>query len=231
MTASRRVAVTCYASARMTAERSNAGSTRQRLLLEAMRLFADEGLNAVALRRVVQAAGAQNSSALHYYFGGRSGLVAGIVKQLGEWLQPRWSQRFDALAREAAPDAMAVVEALYDPVMELYASKTYGPSAVRFLARLAWDLGQDGQQLSAELHAMPLQRAESLLRRHSWPATDIEILRLRLLMTMANVYHGLSDRSYLRRSPFGALALAHPDQADALRRHFYQYLVAGLQGA
>ncbi|MEC9407553.1 MAG: helix-turn-helix domain-containing protein [Pseudomonadota bacterium] len=213
----------------MTAERSDAGTTRQRLMLEAMRLFADEGLNAVALRRVVQAAGAQNSSALHYHFGGRSGLVAGIVDLLREWLEPRWLRRFNALDRRQQPSPYAVVEALYDPVLELHASERFGPSAVRFLARLAWDLGHEGQQLSADLHSMPMQRAETLLRDAAVSANR-EVLRLRLLMSMANVYHGLSDRSYLRRSPFGPLTLAEPREALRLRSHFYDYLVAGLQG-
>lgn len=215
----------------MTAERSEAvtATTRDRLMLEAMRLFADEGLTAVALRRVVHAAGAQNSSALHYHFGGRRGLVEGIVRMLGDWLTPRWDARFHALENSAQPSTRAVVDALYGPVIDLHGHAPLGPSAVRFLARLAWDLGQDGQSISATLHAEPMQRAEALLQQRMTAPTT-EILRLRLLMTMANVYHGLSDRSYLRRSPFGAVALAEPAQSNQLQAHFFDYLVAGLEG-
>ena len=163
-------------------------ATRERLMREARRLFANEGFNAVSLRRVVQAAGASNASALHYHFGSRQALVAAVVD---------------------------------DP--------EHGSATIRFIARLGWDFGPPGQELSAGLHREVLEQAERLLQP-AFPVLDAEVLRFRLVVSMGYVYHGLADRSYLWRSPFGALDLANKSRGDELRRHFYDYLEAGLCG-
>ena len=192
-------------------------------------MFAEEGLSAVALRRVVKAAGASNASALHYHFGGRDGLVAGIVDTLRAWLQPRWSQGLTALELMDDASPRAVLHALYDPVLGLQQAEGYGTAAIRFAARLSWDFVPSGQDLSAALHREPLGRASALLAP-TLSGLPVETRQLRLLMTMTNVYHGLADRSYLWRSPFGASPLAESHQADRLQEQFFDYLESGLIG-
>ena len=203
----------------------NEQSTRHRLMREAMQLFAQEGISGVSLRRVVQAAGAGNPSALHYHFGNRQALVAAIVEDLGQWLSSRWMAGLESDHFEVR----SVLESLFDPVLQLQQEAGYGTAAVRFIARLAWDFGPEGQALSAQLHGIPLQRAEALLRP-LLPMLDAEVLRFRLVVCMGHVYHGLADRSYLWRSPFGAMPLADKQRGAELRRHFYDYLEAGLRG-
>ena len=187
-------------------------ATRERLMREARRLFANEGFNAVSLRRVVQAAGASNASALHYHFGSRQALVAAVVDDLALWLQPRWQAGLAALR---PGETRPVVEALFDPILALLQRPEHGSATIRFIARLGWDFGPPGQELSAGLHREVLEQAERLLQP-AFPVLD--------------VYHGLADRSYLWRSPFGALDLANKSRGDELRRHFYDYLEAGLCG-
>lgn len=193
---------------------------------EARRLFANEGFNAVSLRRVVQAAGASNASALHYHFGNRQALVAAVVDDLAQWLQPRWQA---GLADLSPGVTRPVVEALFDPILALLQRPEHGSATIRFIARLGWDFGPPGQELSANLHRPVLEQAERLLRP-AFPVLDEEVLRFRLVVSMGYVYHGLADRSYLWRSPFGALDLANKARGDELRRHFYDYLEAGLCG-
>lgn len=53
---------------------------RERLLLAAERLIADQG-SAVALRDIAVAAEQRNNSAVHYHFGSRDGLVTAIVER------------------------------------------------------------------------------------------------------------------------------------------------------
>ncbi|MGQ3179211.1 MAG: TetR/AcrR family transcriptional regulator, partial [Blastomonas fulva] len=76
---------------------ASAAATRERLLLEAMRLFAREGMNAVSLRRIVAAAGAANLSALHYHFGNRESVVTEVARMLQRILEPRCRARLEAL--------------------------------------------------------------------------------------------------------------------------------------
>jgi AcrR family transcriptional regulator len=57
----------------------DAADTRERLVIAGRRLFAQHGVYATSLKAVVDAAGQRNTSALHYHFGGRDGLLAAII--------------------------------------------------------------------------------------------------------------------------------------------------------
>jgi AcrR family transcriptional regulator len=54
---------------------------RRSLIRAGERLFADRGITTVALREIDVAAGQKNSSALHYHFGSREGLLRAILAQ------------------------------------------------------------------------------------------------------------------------------------------------------
>ena len=55
------------------------GDTRQRLLLTALHLYAEEGLAAVSLRRISADAGSRNSAAMHYHFSNKAGVIQALV--------------------------------------------------------------------------------------------------------------------------------------------------------
>ena len=57
----------------------DAADTRQRLIDAGRQLFASAGVHTTSLKAVVDAAGQRNTSALHYHFGGRDGLLAAIL--------------------------------------------------------------------------------------------------------------------------------------------------------
>ena len=46
---------------------------RERLLLVAVRLFAERGVEAVSMRTINSEAGTKNKSAVHYHFGSKAG--------------------------------------------------------------------------------------------------------------------------------------------------------------
>jgi len=58
--------------------------TRERLLREAERLFAREGLYRVTIREITEAAGQRNVSALNYHFGSREGILEVILARHGD---------------------------------------------------------------------------------------------------------------------------------------------------
>ena len=78
-------------------------SRRQILMLKAQELFARKGIDAVSLNEINKAAGQRNTSALHYHFGNKDGLIAAIIyehyasidQQINEQLD-----QFEALPKE-----------------------------------------------------------------------------------------------------------------------------------
>lgn len=204
-------------------------ATRTRLIEEAMQLMAREGMNAVSLRRIVIAAGAQNPSALHYHFGGRDELVAAIASYLQQWLEPRACARLEALAAQPGHTVRNVVEAAFGPVIAMLSEPALGRDAVNFIGRLGWDYGEKGQEISAALHRRTLELTLARLQA-LMPGVGRETIQFRLLLTMNAVYYGISYRSYMRRSPFGPMELAMPGDEERQQTEFLNYLVAGLSG-
>lgn len=207
-------------------EAASAG-TRERLLLEAMRLFAQEGMNAVSLRRIVAAAGAANLSALHYHFGNRARVVEEVTQMLKRILVPRCCTRLEALG-EREHSVRDVLDAAFGPMIDMLGEPGLGRDAVCFIGRLGWDFGEEGQRFSAEMHRevleMTLRRLQSLL-----PGTPTEVLQFRLLLTMNSLYYGISYRSYALRSPFGPLSMGRRGNAQQERALFMDYLEAGIR--
>lgn len=202
-------------------------ATRTRLIEEAMQLMAREGMNAVSLRRIVIAAGAQNPSALHYHFGGRDELIEAITNFLQQWLEPRACARLQALADQPGYTVRDVVEAAFGPVIAMLSEPALGRDAVNFIGRLGWDYGEKGQEISAALHRRTLELTLARLQA-LMPGLGRETIQFRLLLTMNAVYYGISYRSYMRRSPFGAMELSMPGNEAREQEEFLDYLEAGL---
>ena len=80
--------------------------TRARLLRAGERLFAEHGIHQVRLREINALAGQRNSSALHYHFGSREGLVEAILSEHQTAMDHDVRPALDALA--AGPDEPTV---------------------------------------------------------------------------------------------------------------------------
>ena len=80
--------------------------TRARLLRAGERLFAEHGIHQVRLREINALAGQRNSSALHYHFGSREGLVEAILSEHQNAMDGDVRPALDALT--AGPDEPTV---------------------------------------------------------------------------------------------------------------------------
>jgi len=84
--------------------------TRERLLRAGERLFAEQGIHQVRLREINALAGQRNSSALHYHFGSREGLVEAILSRHQTAMDADLRPAFDELiAQDGTPPIRAVV--------------------------------------------------------------------------------------------------------------------------
>jgi AcrR family transcriptional regulator len=184
-------------------------------------------MNAVSLRRIVVAAGANNASALHYHFGSREGLVGEITAMLQHWLEPRSCAGLEAL-RGRPHGVRDIMEAAFGPMIEMLQTPAFGRDAVCFIGRLGWDFGEAGQRLSAKLHRKLLGLAVELLEAQL-PHASRETIQYRLILSMNVVYYGISYRSYLKRSPFGVMPMSERGNEARERQEFMDYLEAGVR--
>lgn len=118
----------------------DATETRNRLIAEAERLFADQGIWRVRVQDIVTAAGQRNSSALSYHFGSRQGVLDAILRDHGE---PIDQERGEVWAAQNSDQTPALIEALIQPLTRRLAS-TSGRCYLRIVAQLSaefssWD--------------------------------------------------------------------------------------------
>ena len=92
------------------------GSTVDRLVEVAERLFAQHGLDGVSLRQIAAESGTSNNSAVRYHFGSKETLVTAII----EYRLPDIIQRRELLAARSDPDDLrSVLEAHLLPTVDM----------------------------------------------------------------------------------------------------------------
>ena len=118
----------------------DATETRIRLISEAERLFAEQGIWRVRVQDIVAAAGQKNSSALSYHFGSRSDVLNAILREHGEPIDQDRGEVWASLDDDRTP---ALIEALIQPLTRRLAT-TSGRCYLRIVAQLSaefsrWD--------------------------------------------------------------------------------------------
>ena len=108
-------------------------STRDRIIDVAEQLFAERGIDAVSVRDIIAAAGA-NTAAIHYHFGSKQGLVEAILAQRAADVTARRERQLVALEARGDLDLRSVVVALVLSTSELAADNDDG--AVHYLGFL-----------------------------------------------------------------------------------------------
>ncbi|VVT10313.1 TetR/AcrR family transcriptional regulator [Erythrobacter sp. EC-HK427] len=96
--------------------------TRERLILEAERLFAEKGIDGVTMRMICEAAGQKFAGSVQYHFGDLEGLLYAVFEYREEQLQP---QRLAILeeTREhgLTGDLRQILRVLFEPNFRMYA--------------------------------------------------------------------------------------------------------------
>jgi AcrR family transcriptional regulator len=101
------------------------GSTPERIVATAERLFAERGLEAVSLRDITNACEA-NSAAIHYHFGSKDELVRAILEHRAAELAKRRDAYLVLVEQSRRPRLRQVVRALVLPTAELAAEDEHG---------------------------------------------------------------------------------------------------------
>lgn len=164
--------------------------TREALLDAAEELFASEGVASVSLASITQLAKQRHGGAIHYYFGGRNGLLEAILDRHQAVLD---EMRMDALI-ELRRSGPVTIEALLHIVVESLASRLDSPSGRSFLAIQRNRLVELGGSWSFRSKTMQLVAAEAaaILDDRGFDEQE-RTERLRLVTQL--VMHRIADRS------------------------------------
>ena len=123
-----------------------AHDTRDKLITIGQHLFAEQGVFRVPLRTVIEQAGQKNTSALHYHFGGREGLLNAIIERHNVGIESERAEMLDELrVNGSVGDAAAVVAAFVLPFARKLETSE-GREFLRVIAQLSdlfdfWDEG------------------------------------------------------------------------------------------
>jgi AcrR family transcriptional regulator len=124
----------------------SAHDTRDKLLSVGQRLFAEQGVYSVPLRTVIDQAGQKNTSALHYHFGGRDGLLDAIIERHNTGIELERADMLDHIRSEGSADDVAVVVRAFVLPFARKLQTTDGREFLRIIAQLSdlfdfWDQG------------------------------------------------------------------------------------------
>ena len=168
----------------------NKGGTREALLDAAEKLFAADGVENVTLAAITQMAKQRHGGAIHYYFGGRDGLLAAILDRHQVVLD---EMRMDALI-ELSRSGSVTIEALLRIVIESLASRLDSPSGRSFLAIQRNRLVESDDFWSFRSKTMQLVAAEAEAMLDAQGFDEME-RNERIRLATQLVMHRLADRS------------------------------------
>jgi AcrR family transcriptional regulator len=122
-------------------------ATRERLLDEAERLFAERGYDGTSLRALAEAAGA-NIAAANYHFRSKEGLLQAVVARA---MAPVNAERDRRLRGLQTPSIEQIVRAFVEPGLELIRHHgARGPAVAKFIGRVLFDPSPQIRQLFAD---------------------------------------------------------------------------------
>ena len=133
-----------------------AHDTREKLITIGQHLFAEQGVFRVPLRTVIDRAGQKNTSALHYHFGGREGLLNAIIERHNAGIEAERAEMLAVIRAAGQTDNIPVVVRAFVLPFARKLDTDEGREFLRVIAQLTdlfdfWDEGPP--RTPAEAHA------------------------------------------------------------------------------
>ncbi|MEO0416473.1 MAG: TetR family transcriptional regulator, partial [Verrucomicrobiota bacterium] len=201
--------------------------TKLRILDTAEELFADQGFEAVSLRKITQAAEV-NLAAVNYHFGSKEALVSEVMLRI---LAPINEQRLELLsAAEAAyPDGVPtrlILEALYRPV--LLQVQRGGDHRSRFIKLAGQCLRESERTLPETLAKLLEEIIERFLAAilKSQPHLTKEVAFWRLHLIAGSLLFSLTKGGQIAVLSRGAVKEFDPEKT---LDHLIEFNIAGLE--
>jgi AcrR family transcriptional regulator len=196
----------------------DASKTREKLVDEAARAFAEHGVFAASLIDITRRAGQRNRGALHYHFGSRSGVLCAVLERHVDFLARREGELLEVALKCPDDDVKSVVEAIVRPATELAESGWRGRCFLVILAEL---VEEDPESLDPDV-------ADALTRTGGYAVYDLlakrmadvspEVRNERFALATGFILRAVADRARVlgRRGRRGRPQLEHEAFVDNL---------------
>ena len=201
--------------------------TEQRVLMEALKLFAAHGFNATSMRMICAASEA-NPSSVYYYFGSKRGVLRGVCEYLFEPVQRERAELLaKALANRAGSqlDLHEILAAFIGPAIRLARHPKLGRLFNRLAGHLSTDPTPDVRTVIARIHDAAARDFIEALRK-ACPDLAGERLFIALQCTFGVLLYAQSDPG--RIAQLSGLEGAHV-RPDQLVDMVVRYAAGGLQ--
>ncbi|KWW38427.1 AcrR family transcriptional regulator [Cupriavidus metallidurans] len=166
--------------------------TARRILEIAERLFAEQGVEQVALRQIVVESGQKNRSALHYHFGSREALVSHLLNRRLHEINRIRNGYLDALEQRGTPvDIHGVVDATIRPLVDVVLQTDWGTNYLQVLAQTTFSPGLLSKGLVDRTAMSALYR----VREHIYqlfPNVPRDVMKLRMVWFIDTVVYALA---------------------------------------
>jgi AcrR family transcriptional regulator len=119
---------------------------RERLLLVAIKLFSEKGVEAVSMRAINTAAGTKNKSAVHYHFGNKSGILKAIFEWVGKQVELAVQDLWVQIEQREDKNEMSIQElmlVLYAPLLLVQQIPQRGNDIFKLLSKLLLDSNEE----------------------------------------------------------------------------------------
>jgi AcrR family transcriptional regulator len=190
---------------------------KRKLLLAAIHLFAEHGVDSVSLRMINREAGHRNNSALHYHFGSKLGLIEALAEFIQDHFDAVREPQLAALEARARKGDITLREAMevyVHPYVEIIESYDWGYSAVRTIARMEFDGDEEVNRLLSHSAGKSVKRF-ARLKRPLLPELTPKQFKMRHNFVVNSTIQGFADYRNLHMSYLGDLSVRKLSQLAA----------------
>ena len=193
----------------------------------ALRLFAQQGVEAVSLRTINTEAGSKNKSAVQYHFGSKLGILEAIFEKIGERLLPIYDDLFARLKKLSRNNEVTVSEiilSLHLPIFYVDSSKDLGPYMSKLLAKMMLNSTPEYQALFQGLFQPQMEATVKLLHKQL-PHKSKHYLKFQLSHGLMATITGSATKGLVSHSLLGDLKFKNEKEMLMV---YIDYVVGGL---
>lgn len=174
-------------------------ATKVRLIVNAEKMLAERGLDAVSLREITIASGERNASALNYHFGSRQGLIRAISAYRMGAIDARRHELLSAVEAEGRTgDLRSLIEVKTWPQAESMVDDSGSNNYVRLMAQIHARPNVDFRDIVADVFDQTFTTVNQYILDILAHLPD-RVVRQRLRIMPAQTAIALSEADRMRR--------------------------------
>lgn len=201
--------------------------TKEQILDAAERFFAESGIDAVPLRRIIAEAGV-NSAAIHYHFGSKEGLVRAVFARRFDPLNRERIAMLDTAELRAKGKPLPVEDVLYAvvaPALRLRQSNSSGSEFCRLAGRVFTEQPGYLEVIFNDLFREMERRFDAALKKSLPHLPDVD-WAWRKHLAIGSLVHIMREQAFICGSSGGLCDFS--DVEGAIER-IVQFMAAGMK--